>query len=644
MAQASRRISAPLLPLLLLAACAASLSAQAVYVLSWPNGSQTLNQGWCTQAGDNPQWANPGFDDSSWPAISLAAPNDYTGRRWYRLRLQLPAQHPPLALLVMGGGGTYEVYVNGKRLPGPELRRAVFVSWPRSQLVPLPMAAGSTTIALRTFIPPSSMFVADPGAFRVAVGTVDAIRNAHRSEQSARFDHVAPGVSGYLVVLFAGIPFLFLFWYQSDHSEYLWIGCYLVADALGAVSYELAVSGLAPFSLNWFISTPANYVMAICQIQFTFSFVGQRVPRGWRIFQAVLLAYPACFLMPAWLGYLSRGFFDVGEIVLLVAASVGMPILLLLWVRRGNREAGWIIFPSILALLTIALTDVGIVGGYLGLPRIATIGTPLNFGPFAVQIFEIADLLFVLAIGVVMFFRFTRVSREQARSAAELDAAREIQQRLVPFSLPAVPGCRLQAAYVPAEEVGGDFYQVLEQPGGSTLVVIGDVSGKGLKAAMTGTLALGALRTLAVEGLGPAALLTRLNQQLISAQDGGFVTCLCARITPDGAVALANAGHLAPYRCGDEIPLPPGLPLGVTPDADYAEITVQLSAGDALTFLSDGVVEAQSSIGELFGFDRTRAISGQAAASIARTAQHFGQQDDITVLTLEFTPAEAVVP
>jgi sigma-B regulation protein RsbU (phosphoserine phosphatase) len=77
-----------------------------------------------------------------------------------------------------------------------------------------------------------------------------------------------------------------------------------------------------------------------------------------------------------------------------------------------------------------------------------------------------------------MFFRFTRVSREQARAAGELEASREIQQRLVPLSLPAIPGCRIQAACLPAEEAGGDFYQVLEQPGGSTLIVIGDVSSK----------------------------------------------------------------------------------------------------------------------------------------------------------------------
>jgi serine phosphatase RsbU (regulator of sigma subunit) len=231
------------------------------------------------------------------------------------------------------------------------------------------------------------------------------------------------------------------------------------------------------------------------------------------------------------------------------------------------------------------------------------------------------------------------VSRERARSAAELEAAREIQQRLVPASLPALAGYKLEAAYRPAEEVGGDFYQVLSQSDGSALVVVGDVSGKGLKAAMTGALAIGALRTLAAENLGPAALLSRLNRQIRDTQDSGFITCLCTRIGPEGAVTVANAGHLSPYRRGEEIPIDSGLPLGIDAGIEYAETQFRLEPGDTLTLISDGVVEAMNSEGQLYGFERTRAISTQSAGSIASAAQAFGQEDDITVLTVERNPA-----
>jgi serine phosphatase RsbU (regulator of sigma subunit) len=120
---------------------------------------------------------------------------------------------------------------------------------------------------------------------------------------------------------------------------------------------------------------------------------------------------------------------------------------------------------------------------------------------------------------------------------------------------------------------------------------------------------------------------------------GGFVTCCAARIGRDGNVAIASAGHLAPYRNGNEIPTSAGLPLGVTADSAFFEAALTLSPGDRLTFLTDGVVEARNPAGELFGFDRTRAISTEPAEEIARRAQHFGQDDDITVLTLAYTPA-----
>jgi serine phosphatase RsbU (regulator of sigma subunit) len=201
----------------------------------------------------------------------------------------------------------------------------------------------------------------------------------------------------------------------------------------------------------------------------------------------------------------------------------------------------------------------------------------------------------------------------------------------------------VEAAYFPAEEVGGDFYQVLESKGGAKLVVVGDVSGKGLKAAMTGTLAMGALRALATEGLGPGALLMRLNRQLVETSEEGFVTCVCARVGPKGDVTLANAGHLPPYRNGEELLLEPDLPLGIAPEEKYAEHTLRLEPGDQMTLLSDGVVEARDARGALFGFERTREISAKSAATIAEAALKYGQADDITVVTLMRTRSEEAV-
>jgi serine phosphatase RsbU (regulator of sigma subunit) len=204
----------------------------------------------------------------------------------------------------------------------------------------------------------------------------------------------------------------------------------------------------------------------------------------------------------------------------------------------------------------------------------------------------------------------------------------------VPASLPELAGFHLEAAYLPAQEVGGDFYQVLQQADGFALIVVGDVSGKGLKAAMTGALAIGALRTLAAENLSPGTLLARLNQQMLAAQESGFITCLCLRMSPLGVVTLANAGHLSPYRLGEEVAVESGLPLGLAADQQYGETMTQLEIGETLTLLSDGVVEAMNAQHQLLGFERVRAMSGQPAHSIAAAAQAFGQEDDITVLTV----------
>jgi len=183
--------------------------------------------------------------------------------------------------------------------------------------------------------------------------------------------------------------------------------------------------------------------------------------------------------------------------------------------------------------------------------------------------------------------------------------------------------------------VGGDFFRVVPEPDGSVLVVVGDVSGKGLPAAMTVSLLVGTVRTLAHYTQSPGEILSAMNLRMLTRNDGGFTTCLALRIDPDGTLAIANAGHIAPYLNGEELPLHNGLPLGLSADTTYAESTFQLADSRQLTLLTDGVVEARDKAGALYGFDRTRAVSTLAADEIASRAQRFGEEDDITVLTLK---------
>jgi serine phosphatase RsbU (regulator of sigma subunit) len=141
---------------------------------------------------------------------------------------------------------------------------------------------------------------------------------------------------------------------------------------------------------------------------------------------------------------------------------------------------------------------------------------------------------------------------------------------------------------------------------------------------------------MADEKIAPNTALERLNSVLLRTGNSGFITCLCLVLTAEGEIMLANAGHLAPYLDGAEIPLEANLPLGILPGVTYAQSRFVLGSTARLTLLSDGVVEARSRSGELFGFDRTSQVSQLLASEIAAQAHQFGQQDDITVITLDW--------
>jgi serine phosphatase RsbU (regulator of sigma subunit) len=222
----------------------------------------------------------------------------------------------------------------------------------------------------------------------------------------------------------------------------------------------------------------------------------------------------------------------------------------------------------------------------------------------------------------------------------EFEAAREVQERLV---VPAVdvPGFKIESVYTPAKQVGGDFFRVLPASDGSVLLVVGDVSGKGLKAAMTVSAIMGSLP--GCHSRKPAEVLAHLNEAIYG-RIGGFVTCCAALVSANGTMTIANAGNPAPYRNGEEMAVSPGLPLGMTAEANYEETLCEVAPGDRLTFVSDGVIEATNPQGELYGFDRARTISNQPASTIAEAALQFGQEDDITVLSVIRTAGPAPEP
>ena len=170
--------------------------------------------------------------------------------------------------------------------------------------------------------------------------------------------------------------------------------------------------------------------------------------------------------------------------------------------------------------------------------------------------------------------RYARVRTEMALLESEMAAAREIQQLTLPAHGVSFPGYAVESVYQPSRQVGGDFFQIFASGKGGLLIVIGDVAGKGLPAAMLVSLLVGSIRATAEETHDPVLILRRLHDRLVGRMGEGFSTALAARIDDEGAVTIANAGHLSPYLDGREIELPGALPLGVAGGGQYDATTL----------------------------------------------------------------------
>ena len=223
----------------------------------------------------------------------------------------------------------------------------------------------------------------------------------------------------------------------------------------------------------------------------------------------------------------------------------------------------------------------------------------------------------------------------------EFKNARELQQVLVPENIPPLPGFAITSAYRPAAQVGGDFFQIIPLQGGphadgSTLLILGDVSGKGLRAAMAVSLIVGATRMIADYTSSPAEILAGLNRRLYNRMSGGFATAIAMRLDANGACTVATAGHPAPFLNQRGMELPGALPLGLAPDGVYEESCFKLQVGDHFALYTDGLLEARNQSGELYGFERLETLfaTRPSASQATEAAVNFGQDDDITVLTL----------
>jgi hypothetical protein len=316
----------------------------------------------------------------------------------------------------------------------------------------------------------------------------------------------------------------------------------------------------------------------------------------------------------------------------LVVSDIVLPILLLRSALRRNPDARLILVPFVLWTIADFYSVIGLFAFTLAHKTLAQLPN-LNVYSYSITLNSLFDVLGLLCLLLIILTRTTRLARERASFAAELQAAEEVQTLLLARASRPTPGYRVETVYRPAGEVGGDFFLVsLDKKDGSLLAILGDVSGKGMGAAMRVSLILGVLNREQLRQ--PKLVLCELNEALRSQGEIGFTTACCVRLESDGRFSFSNAGHLNPYVNGVEVASPGALPLGLAANPEFEEIHGYLRPGERMVMLSDGVPEARSGKGELLGFDRLIHMTRMTANEIADTAQHFGQNDDITVLAL----------
>ncbi len=637
----------PALTLLCLALVPAYLTAQTFDATNL-RGPADLATIWLIHGGDDPAYAQPNFDDSHWTrfdsntSIRGALPNSHPDVVWYRLHVRVLPSQTGLALSEFFISSAFEVYVNGERvLQTGQVAPFKAYTYNALLLAPIPdrqIATGSLVIAVRAHISTNEWGDAFPGFYstNLTIGQRSAL------EEHNWLSVVGQNAPTWMTDIFAmglGIVALALFSAQRKQWEYLWIFLQFFFSTC-----ELPLTFYKYFHnipANWdLLREPLGMASSICTLLMYLAFLRLRFGRWIQIVCLVAGMGQVFSTIGQAHGTISTLWGIVALFPLLFLIAGVIPILLIVHLRRGNREAGILLIPVILQSLAIyAQVVLFFVAQIPALaPRSIQWGQLLfrfPAGPFQLSLFQIGDLLYLLSLSLIMVLRSTRISRQQALLEGEVAAAREVQQVILPENVETVPGFTVESIYLPAQQVGGDFFQILPAGDGGLLLVVGDVAGKGLPAAMLVSVLVGAIRGVAEYTTDPAELLANLNERLVGRAGGGFSTALVARISANGHVLAANAGHLSPYLDGVEIELPGALPLGVESGSHYVTTEFHLAPGSRLTFYSDGVVEAQSTKGELFGFDRGRALSTEPASAIVEAARKFGQQDDITVVTIE---------
>ena len=629
----------------------------------WVDGSTVggpidLSATWLVQQGDDASFASPQLDDSKWTVISVKRPLNKYGLKdvdaiWYRTHVHLAPNSRNLALLLRNFGGSEQFYANGVLLASYGDFAGAGKRWLDAADIVLPVPdtvvqAGDVTIAIRARIGKDTQFGAVTGGINdgtlLLLGTNDELATV--GSVRAFRDYTSNVTNLSLGTLLALVALSLALTLRSER-EYLALFVSVAARVIeGSITLgrELTNTPNSPSFLILGGVLTTIYLLAL--IEFVRTVLGLRRTRLLIIYYGLLAFVLIVVFQSINIGLLEgpRGYSNsfiaaanVFAVLVTLPADVGLPLLAIwTWWKRRSIDAVLLFIPLLLQDIVTYTQQFYNVLYLLGLRHQGFDGmAPIQ--SLYVGWSEITDFVATITLLLFIVLRTLRIARAKAAAATEIEAAQTVQQVLLARASQATPGFDVESVYRPASEVGGDFFLVSPGPDGSLVAIVGDVSGKGLIAAMRVSMILGVLRR--EESREPAAVLHGLNEALLVPVNDfksapGFTTACCIRLEHSGHYSIANAGHIPPYVDGAELTTAPSLPLGLAGGQIYEVIQGRLSAGRKLVLMSDGVVEARSSSGELYGFERTALLTLKPADEIAETAVRFGQEDDITVLTI----------
>jgi hypothetical protein len=635
------------------------LAGSSLVVEGLGRGTVALDGQWQFHLGDSPAWSSPTVDDSSWEHLRVDQPwgdqghYGYAGFAWYRRHVDfVPGSGPPteVVLYMPHIRCAYEVYWNGQQV-------GHFGSLPARPFFrfALPEAFGlghpqQGVLAIRVWTAPldSASSGDDRGMTATPlVGTSEAIAEIESANQHTQAKRSLFGLVQ-MLILVEVVLIGFVAWVRNrDQKLLFWMIVFLGASILTLLTTPLDIPWL--HRIQTLVLWPVHCIEDISLWYLLLYLLNlEREPTLWRwarVLAVVSLVSAALdnvlFTLPWSNTHVAA--FQILDVMFTAGFSVVQlfPFVIIGYaLRRRLDPARWFVAVAAFAVEMYDVVQHTALQGrrFTHWTLASTMDDPLfTLGgvPFTPQAILSTVLVLAIAYAVYLEQRDRQIALQQ-----EFKSAQELQRVLIPQSLPSLVGYAVTSAYQPAQQVGGDFFQLIEQEGkpegGSALLILGDVSGKGLKAAMTVSLIVGTVRTLAEATNDPAEILAGLNRRLHGRLKNGFATCLVLRFDPEGNCLLANAGHLAPFLNQDEMSLPDALPLALDPDATYETTSFRLAVGDRLTFYTDGLLEARNAAGQIFGFERLRALMATQpdARQAAQAAVTFGQDDDITVLTL----------